>query len=93
MDDNPEREVEAAAREMDATIQRMEREGERVARDIAGSRDEAAEMRRRTGARDAAGDWRDTDDQSGGEDPRGAGGDQPAEREDDEASRGGTRGG
>jgi hypothetical protein len=67
--------VAAAERPMDETIREMEHEREELEHDIDASRKELDELRRVQGAagEDVAGDWRDTDDEAGGDDPKGAG--------------------
>jgi hypothetical protein len=74
MSDDPERDVRRAERAMDDEIRDMEHHLEQLDEDIQGARDSEDEMFRVTGddGGDIAGDWRDMDDESGGEDPKGA---------------------
>jgi hypothetical protein len=58
-------------RDMRDTEAKMEREREHLADDIDIARKDLAEMERATGG-EVAGDWRDTADAAGGEDPEGA---------------------
>ncbi|UGS34010.1 hypothetical protein [Capillimicrobium parvum] len=69
--ENPERDVERAQEAMDDSIRRLEHERDRLEQDIDESRKELHHMEEATGG-EVAGDWRDTDDASGGEDPEGA---------------------
>lgn len=93
MDSNRDRPIEEAAQAMDDQIRDMEQEREHLEGEIEASRRELRDMQATTGG-GVAGDWRDTDDDAGGEDPHGAGKhDERHEpsRADDEASRGGVR--
>jgi predicted RNase H-like nuclease (RuvC/YqgF family) len=67
--------VAAAERPMDETIREMENERKELEHDIDSTRKELEELRRRQGAAGdpVAGDWRDTDDEAGGDDAKGAG--------------------
>ena len=56
---------------MDDSIRRLEDERDQLEDDIDASRKELHHMQEATGG-EVAGDWRDTDDASGGEDPKGA---------------------
>lgn len=84
MTDDREDDVRAAQADMDATARDMERKSEAVEDDIEASRRELDELRDREGeaAGDVAGDWRETEDEAGGEDPRGAGRSVDVEREE-----------
>lgn len=74
MEVDPEREVEKAERAMEQDIEQLEHHVEKLGEDIEGARESEDEMFRVTGddGGDLAGDWRDTDDAAGGEDPEGA---------------------
>jgi hypothetical protein len=69
--DDPERQVERAEETMDDSIRRLEEHGEQLADDIDDARRGLDDMKHATGG-DVAGDWADTDDAAGGEDPKGA---------------------
>jgi hypothetical protein len=84
-DEDPFADVE---RDMEKTERMMESEHDRLERDIEETRHELRDMERATGGA-VAGDWRETDDAAGGEDPEGAR--ETSDEPDDEAGRGGTR--
>jgi len=69
--DNPDREVERAQEAMDDSIRHLEERSEQLEEHIAESRRELHDMEQTTGG-EVAGDWRDTEDDAGGEDPEGA---------------------
>jgi hypothetical protein len=82
----------SAERQMDDTARDMERARDELEGDIDESKKELEELREREGeaAESVAGDWRETEDEAGGDDPTGAGGSVDVER-DDEAGRGSQR--
>jgi predicted nucleic acid-binding Zn-ribbon protein len=74
MSTDPQRDVDAAARDMEAEAKDLEERTEHLGTDIEDSRRKLEEMRSRLddSGDNVAGDWQDTDDASGGEDPKGA---------------------
>lgn len=84
MSDDRDEQLRQAQTDMDATAREMEREGEQVDADIDESRKGLDELRETQGeaAADVAGDWRETEDEAGGEDPKGAGRSVDVEREE-----------
>jgi hypothetical protein len=69
--DDPDRQVERAEETMDDAIRRLEEDRDQLADHIDDARRDLEGMKQATGG-DVAGDWHDTDDASGGEDPEGA---------------------
>ena len=69
-----QRDVAGAERDMEKTEREMEHEGEHLEDDIEETRRDLEELRRVQGeaGTDFAGDWRETGDEAGGEDPSGA---------------------
>jgi hypothetical protein len=69
--ENSERDVEKAQESMSDTARHLEKRNEQLEDDIDDAKDQLKEMEHKTGG-EVAGDWEDTDDASGGEDPEGA---------------------
>ncbi len=69
--DDPDRQVERAEETMDDSIRRLEEHSEELSEHIDEARRDLRDMNQATGG-DVAGDWRETDDAAGGEDPEGA---------------------
>lgn len=75
MNADPDDALRAAQKDMEQTAREMEHLGEEVDEDIERSHERADALRERQGdaAEDVAGDWHETDDAAGGEDPSGVG--------------------
>jgi hypothetical protein len=69
--DDPDRQVERAEEAMDDSIRRLEEHSEELSEHIDDARRDLNDKKHATGG-DVAGDWHDTDDAAGGEDPEGA---------------------
>jgi predicted nucleic acid-binding Zn-ribbon protein len=74
MSSDSHREVDAAAKDMESGAEELQERVENLDDDIDDSRRKLEEMRQKLGDRgdNVAGDWEDTDDAAGGEDPKGA---------------------